>query len=45
VNKEQVQDIVLSGIVVQDQSTGKKKEVKVHRNDESIDEEEYYSIS
>jgi hypothetical protein len=42
VNKEKVEDIVLSGIVVQDQSTGKREEVRVHKDDESIDEEEYY---
>jgi hypothetical protein len=43
VNKEQVQEIVLSGIVVQDQSIGRKKEVKVQRDDESTNEEEDYS--
>jgi hypothetical protein len=29
VNKEQVQEIVISGIIEQDQSTGRKGEVKV----------------
>jgi hypothetical protein len=45
VNKEQVQEIVLSEIVVQDhnESTGKKEEVIVHRDEDSTDEEEYYS--
>jgi hypothetical protein len=45
VNKEQAQEIVLSGIVVQDhnESTGKKEEVRVQRDDESTDEEEDYS--
>jgi hypothetical protein len=28
---------------VQDQSTGRKKEVRFHRDDESIDEDEDYS--
>jgi hypothetical protein len=38
VNKEQVQDIVLSGIVVKDESTDIKKEVKSQRDNESINE-------
>jgi hypothetical protein len=45
VNKEKVQEIVLSRIVVQDQSMGRKEEVKVQRDDESTDEEEDYSAS
>jgi hypothetical protein len=45
VNKEHVQEIVLSGIVVKDQSIGRKKEVRVQRDDESTDEEEDYSTS
>jgi HJR/Mrr/RecB family endonuclease len=39
-NKDQVQEIVISGIIEQDQSTGRKGEVKVHRNNDSTDEEE-----
>jgi hypothetical protein len=35
----------LSGILVQDQSIGKRKEVRVQRYDESTDEEEDYSTS
>jgi len=45
VNKEQVQEIVLSGIVVRDQSTVKKEEVRVQKNDKSTNEEEDYSAS
>jgi hypothetical protein len=45
VNKEHDQEIVLSGIVVQDQSTERNKYVIVQRDDESTDEEEYYSAS
>jgi hypothetical protein len=43
VNKEQVQEIVLSGIVVKDESTNKKKEVRAQRDDESTnkDDDEY----
>jgi hypothetical protein len=40
VNKEQVQEIVLSGIVVKDESTDKKKEVRAQRDDESTNEDE-----
>jgi hypothetical protein len=45
VNKELVQEIVLSGIVVKDDSTYKKKEVRAHRDDESTneDDDEYTS--
>jgi hypothetical protein len=45
VNKEHAQEIVLPGIVVQDQSIGRKKEFIFQRDDESIDKEEYYSSS
>jgi hypothetical protein len=38
VNKEQVQDIVLSRIVVKDESTDRKKEVRDQRDDESTNE-------
>jgi hypothetical protein len=37
VNREQVQEIVLSGIIVKDESTDTKKEVRVQRDDESTD--------
>jgi hypothetical protein len=37
VNKERAQEILLSGIIVQNQSTGRKKEVKVQRDDDSTD--------
>jgi hypothetical protein len=30
---------------VKDRSTGKNEEVRVHKGDESTDEEEYYSAS
>jgi hypothetical protein len=43
VNKYQVQYIVLSRIVVEDQSTGRKEDVKVQKYDESIDEEDSYT--
>jgi hypothetical protein len=45
VNKEQVQEIVLSGIVVKDESTDRKKEVRAQRDDESTneDDDEYTS--
>jgi hypothetical protein len=43
VNKIQVQDILLSGIVVRDQYTRRKGEVIAQKDDEYIDEEEYYS--
>jgi hypothetical protein len=33
VNKEQVQEIVLSDIVVKDESTDRKKEVRAQRDD------------
>jgi hypothetical protein len=39
VNKEQAQEIVFLGIIVQDQSTRRKKEVRVQKDDESTDEE------
>jgi hypothetical protein len=35
VNKEHVQEIVLSGIVVKDESTDRKKEVRAQRDNES----------
>jgi hypothetical protein len=38
--KEQVQEIELLGIVVQDQSIGRKEEVRVQKDDETTDEEE-----
>ena len=38
--KEQIQDIVLSGIVVKDESTKKKKEVRDQRDDESTNEDD-----
>jgi hypothetical protein len=38
VNKEQVQEIVLSGIVVKDESTDRKKEVRAQRDNESTNE-------
>jgi hypothetical protein len=43
--KEHAQEVVLSGIVVQDhkESTGKKEEVRVKEDDESTDGEEDYS--
>jgi hypothetical protein len=45
VNKEQVQEIVLSGIVVKDESKDRKKEVRARRDDESTneDDDEYTS--
>jgi hypothetical protein len=45
VNKEQVQEIVLSGIVVKDESMNRKKEVRALRDDESTneDDDEYTS--
>jgi hypothetical protein len=45
VNKEQAQEIVLSRIVVSYQSTGRKEEVKVQRNDDFTHEEDDYSTS
>jgi hypothetical protein len=39
VNKELVQEIVLSGIVVKDESTDKKKEVRAQRDNESTNED------
>jgi hypothetical protein len=44
VSKEYAQEIVLSRIGVQNhnESTIKKEEVRVHRDDESTDEEEDY---
>jgi hypothetical protein len=45
VNKEHVQEIVLSGTVVKDESTDRKKEVRAQRDDESTneDDDEYTS--
>jgi hypothetical protein len=45
VNKEHVQEIVLSGIVVKYESTDRKKEVRAQRDDESTneDDDEYTS--
>jgi hypothetical protein len=45
VNKEQVQEIVLSGIVVKDESIDRKKEVRAQRDDEytNEDDDEYTS--
>ena len=40
VNKEQVQEIVLSIILVKYESTNRKKEVIVKRDDESTDEDD-----
>ena len=40
VNKEHVQDIVLSSIVVKDESTDRKKEVRDQRDDESTHEDD-----
>jgi hypothetical protein len=47
VSKEQSQEIVLSGIVVHDHNeyTGKKEEDIVQKDDESTNEDEYYSAS
>ena len=39
VNKERVQEIVLSGIVVKDESTNRKKEVIAQRDNESTNED------
>ena len=45
VNKEHVQEIVLSGIGVKDESTDRKKEVRAQRDNESTneDDDEYTS--
>jgi hypothetical protein len=45
VNKEHVQEIVVSDIVVKDESTDRKKEVRAHRDNESTneDDDEYTS--
>jgi hypothetical protein len=45
VNKKQVQEIVLSSIVVKDESTNRKKQVRAQRDDESTneDDDEYTS--
>jgi hypothetical protein len=45
INKEQIQEIVLSGIVVKDESTDRRKEVRARRDDESTneDDDEYTS--
>jgi hypothetical protein len=40
VNTEQVQDIVLSGIIVKDESTDRKKEVRAQRDNESTNEDD-----
>ena len=40
VNKEQFQEIVLSGIVVKDESTDRKKEVRAQRDNESANEDD-----
>jgi hypothetical protein len=40
VNKEQVQEILLSGIVVKDESTDRKKEVRAKRDNESTNEDD-----
>jgi hypothetical protein len=40
VNKKQVQEIVLSGIVVKDESTDRKKEVRAQRDNESTHEDD-----
>jgi hypothetical protein len=45
VNKEWAQEIVLSGIIVQNQSTCRKKEVRVQKDDVSTNEEEDESAS
>jgi hypothetical protein len=45
VNKEWVQDILLSGIIVKNQSMGRKKEVTVKKYDVFINEEEDYTTS
>jgi hypothetical protein len=40
VNKEHVQEIVLSGVVVKDESTDRKKEVRAQRDNESTNEDD-----
>jgi hypothetical protein len=40
VNKEQVQEIVLSGIIVKDESKYRKKEFRAQRDNESTNEED-----
>ena len=40
VNKEQVQEIVVSDIVVKDESTDRKKEVRAKRDNESTNEDD-----
>jgi hypothetical protein len=45
VNKEHVQEIVLSGIVVQDESTDRKKEVRVQKDVEPTNEDDDDSAS
>ena len=46
VKKEQVQAIVLSSIVVKDESTDRKKQVRVHKENEytNEDDDEYTSV-
>jgi hypothetical protein len=45
VNKEQVQEIVLSGILVKYESIDRKKEVRVQRDNESIHEDDHESTN
>jgi hypothetical protein len=40
VNKELVQEIVLSGIVVKNESTNRKKKVRAQRDNESTNEDD-----
>ena len=40
VNKEQVQEIVLLGIIVKDESKNRKKEVRAQRDNESTNEDD-----
>jgi hypothetical protein len=40
VNKEQVQDIVISGTIVKDESTNRKKKSRDQRDDESTNEDD-----
>jgi hypothetical protein len=45
VNKEQIQEVVLSGITMKDESKDKKKEVKAQRGNESTHEDDYESTN
>jgi hypothetical protein len=45
VNKEHVQDFVLSSIVVKDESTYRKKEVRAQRDNESTNENDNESTN